>query len=63
MTTSNVSCPACRHCTIDALSPPQTKFQYLISGCSLHNPQYDFNDDILTTGADFWVELVQSQLA
>ena len=32
-------------------------------GCGLHNPNYDFNDDILTTGADFWVELVQSELA
>ncbi len=34
-----------------------------IGGCSLHNPSYDFNDEILTTGADFWVELVQSQLS
>ncbi len=33
-----------------------------IGGCSLHNPAYDFNDAILTIGADFWVELVQSQL-
>ncbi len=33
-----------------------------VGGCSLHNPCYDFNDAILTTGADFWVELVQSQL-
>ena len=32
-------------------------------GCSLHNPTYDFNDEILTIGADFWVELVLSQLA
>ena len=32
-------------------------------GCGLHNPNYDFNDGILTTGADFWVELVQSELA
>ena len=32
-------------------------------GCSLHNPAYDFNDEILTIGADFWVELVLSQLA
>ena len=31
-------------------------------GCGLHNPNYDFNDGILTTGADFWVELVQSEL-
>ncbi len=32
-------------------------------GCSLHNPSYDFNDAILTVGADFWVTLVESQLA
>ncbi len=34
-----------------------------IGGCSLHNPSYDFNDDILCIGADFWVALVQTQLA
>ena len=33
-----------------------------IGGCSLHNPAYDFNDDILSIGADFWVTLVQTQL-
>ena len=33
-----------------------------VGGCSLHNPAYDFNDDILSIGADFWVTLVQSQL-
>lgn len=31
-------------------------------GCGLHNPNYDFNDDILTTGADFWVKLVETEL-
>tara|TARA_B100000768_G_C10927185_1_gene228080 strand:- start:23 stop:214 length:192 start_codon:yes stop_codon:yes gene_type:complete len=31
-------------------------------GCGLHNPNYDFNDGILTTGADFWVKLVESEL-
>lgn len=31
-------------------------------GCGLHNPGYDFNDDILTTGADFWVRLVETEL-
>ena len=31
-------------------------------GCGLHNPGYDFNDAILTTGADFWVTLVESEL-
>ena len=33
-----------------------------VGGCSLHNPAYDFNDDILSIGADFWVTLVQDQL-
>ncbi len=31
-------------------------------GCGLHNPNYDFNDEILTTGAEFWVQLVKDQL-
>ena len=34
-----------------------------VGGCSLHNPDYDFNDDILCIGADFWVALVEDQLA
>jgi len=33
-----------------------------VGGCSLHNPAYDFNDDILSIGADFWVELVETEL-
>ena len=33
-----------------------------VGGCSLHNPAYDFNDEILSIGADFWVELVESEL-
>ncbi|MBT8437493.1 MAG: amidohydrolase [Gammaproteobacteria bacterium] len=33
-----------------------------VGGCSLHNPAYDFNDEILSTGADFWVTLVQTEL-
>ncbi|PKF78947.1 amidohydrolase [Vibrio sp. vnigr-6D03] len=28
----------------------------------LHNPHYDFNDDILSLGASYWVELVHAQL-
>ena len=28
-------------------------------GCMLHNPGYDFNDEILTLGASYWVKLVQ----
>jgi amidohydrolase len=31
-------------------------------GCGLHNPGYDFNDDILSIGADFWIKLVESEL-
>ena len=31
-------------------------------GCGLHSPHYDFNDEILNTGSEFWVRLVQSQL-
>jgi hippurate hydrolase len=33
-----------------------------VGGCSLHNPHYDFNDEILTIGADFWVTLVRTVL-
>lgn len=29
---------------------------------SLHNTAYDFNDDILTTGAAYWVNLVRQEL-
>jgi hippurate hydrolase len=32
-------------------------------GCMLHNPHYDFNDDILTLGASYWVRLVEHLLA
>ncbi|CAB3774081.1 amidohydrolase [Burkholderia sp. MSh2] len=28
-------------------------------GCMVHNPGYDFNDDILTIGASYWVRLVE----
>jgi hippurate hydrolase len=33
-----------------------------VGGCSLHNPAYDFNDQILGIGTDFWISLVQSEL-
>ncbi|MDR3435421.1 M20 aminoacylase family protein [Telmatospirillum sp.] len=33
------------------------------TGCMLHNPGYDFNDDILTLGASYWVQLVHMVLA
>lgn len=31
-------------------------------GCGLHSPHYDFNDDILLTGARFWARLVQEEM-
>jgi len=31
-------------------------------GSSLHNPLYDFNDDALQIGADYWVRLVERAL-
>jgi amidohydrolase len=32
-------------------------------GCLLHNPNYDFNDEIIPIGASYWVELVEHELA
>lgn len=32
-------------------------------GSSLHNAHYDLNDDILGTGCDYWVTLVENQLS
>ncbi|WP_250455950.1 M20 aminoacylase family protein [Caballeronia sp. ATUFL_M2_KS44] len=32
-------------------------------GCMVHNPGYDFNDDILATGASYWVRLAEAWLA
>ncbi len=31
--------------------------------CTLHNPSYDFNDDLTPLGATYWVELAQRWLA
>jgi len=31
-------------------------------GCQVHNPNYDFNDEILTIGASYWSKLVEMQL-
>jgi amidohydrolase len=31
-------------------------------GCTLHNPHYDFNDDILPLGISYWVKLVETAL-
>jgi hippurate hydrolase len=32
-------------------------------GCMLHNPQYDFNDEILPIGSSYWVQLTEHMLA
>ena len=32
-------------------------------GCTLHNPRYDFNDDVLALGASYWVRLAERFLA
>jgi hippurate hydrolase len=31
-------------------------------GCSLHNPHYDFNDEILAGGISYWVKLAETAL-
>jgi amidohydrolase len=33
-----------------------------VGPCMLHNPSYDFNDDLIPLGATYWVELVQAWL-
>ncbi|MBF0287149.1 MAG: amidohydrolase [SAR324 cluster bacterium] len=32
-------------------------------GCMLHNANYDFNDDILPIGANYWIKLVETALS
>jgi amidohydrolase len=32
-------------------------------GCTLHNPGYDFNDEILPIGASYWARLIERDLA
>ncbi len=32
-------------------------------GCMVHNPNYDFNDDVLTVGASYWATLVEALLS
>ncbi len=32
------------------------------AGCLLHNPGYDFNDEILSLGASYWVQIVHEVL-
>jgi len=31
--------------------------------CTLHNPSYDFNDDLIPLGGSYWVQLVQAWFA
>ncbi len=31
-------------------------------GCMLHSSHYDFNDDVLPTGASYWATLVKNEL-
>ena len=31
--------------------------------CMLHNPSYDFNDELIAIGATLWVRLVEQYLA
>jgi len=33
------------------------------NSCLLHNPHYDFNDEILPIGAAYWVKLVETVLS
>ena len=32
-------------------------------GCMVHNPHYDFSDEILPVGASYWATLVEQELA
>ena len=32
-------------------------------GCMVHNPRYDFNDEILPIGTSYWASLVEQELA
>ncbi|MEE8274020.1 MAG: M20/M25/M40 family metallo-hydrolase, partial [Alphaproteobacteria bacterium] len=31
-----------------------------LGGCAVHNPHYDFNDNILALGASYWARLVET---
>jgi hippurate hydrolase len=31
-------------------------------GCSVHNPHYDFNDELIRIGSDCWLKLVGDYL-
>jgi hippurate hydrolase len=32
------------------------------NGCMLHNPHYDFNDELIPVGGAYWVELAKRLL-
>ena len=34
-----------------------------LGACELHNPSYDFNDDIISLGATYWVRLAERYLS
>jgi hippurate hydrolase len=33
-----------------------------VGGCTLHNPRYDFNDELIPLGATYWVRLAEAWL-
>ena len=38
------------------------EFGHGLGPCNLHNPSYDFNDDLLPIGATYWVRLAEAYL-
>jgi len=34
-----------------------------VGGCAVHNPNYDFNDEILPMGASYWAKLAENELS
>jgi metal-dependent amidase/aminoacylase/carboxypeptidase family protein len=39
------------------------EFGHGMGPCTLHNPSYDFNDDLIPLGATYWVRLAEEWLA
>lgn len=39
------------------------EFGHGLGPCNLHNPSYDFNDDLLPIGATYWVRLAEAYLS
>ena len=31
-------------------------------GAGLHHPAYDFNDEVIPSGASYWAELIESRM-